>query len=116
MEESILLSVKALLGPDADYDVFDQDIVIFINSAIATLTQLGIGPSEGFEITGEEETWEDFLGEDMRRINSVKTYIFMKVRLAFDPPASSYVLSAYEDSCKEFEWRLNVAVDPGTYT
>ncbi len=116
MEESILLSVKALLGPDADYDVFDQDIVIFINSAIATLTQLGIGPSEGFEITGEEETWEDFLGGDMRRINSVKTYIFMKVRLAFDPPASSYVLSAYEDSCKEFEWRLNVAVDPGTYT
>lgn len=116
MEESILLSVKALLGPDADYDVFDQDIVIFINSTIATLTQLGIGPSEGFEITGEEETWEDFLGGDMRRINSVKTYIFMKVRLAFDPPASSYVLSAYEDSCKEFEWRLNVAVDPGTYT
>lgn len=116
MEESILLSVKALLGPDADYDVFDQDIVIFINSAIATLTQLGIGPSEGFEITGEEETWEDFLGGDMRRINSVKTYIFMKVRMAFDPPASSYVLSAYEDSCKEFEWRLNVAVDPGTYT
>lgn len=116
MEESILLSVKALLGPDADYDVFDQDIVIFINSAIATLTQLGIGPSEGFEITGEEETWEDFLGDDMRRINSVKTYIFMKVRLAFDPPASSYVLSAYEDSCKEFEWRLNVAADPGTYT
>lgn len=116
MEESILLSVKALLGPDADYDVFDQDIVIFINSAIATLTQLGIGPSEGFEITGEEETWEDFLGGDMQRINSVKTYIFMKVRLAFDPPASSYVLSAYEDSCKEFEWRLNVAVDPGTYT
>lgn len=116
MEESILLSVKALLGPDADYDVFDQDIVVFINSAIATLTQLGIGPSEGFEITGEEETWEDFLGGDMRRINSVKTYIFMKVRLAFDPPASSYVLSAYEDSCKEFEWRLNVAVDPGTYT
>lgn len=115
MEESILLSVKALLGPDADYDVFDQDIVIFINSAIATLTQLGIGSSEGFEITGEDETWEDFLGEDMRRINSVKTYIFMKVRLAFDPPASSYVLSAYEDSCKEFEWRLNVAVDPGTY-
>lgn len=116
MEESILLSVKALLGPDADYDVFDQDIVIFINSAIATLTQLGIGPSEGFEITGEDETWEDFLGEDMRRINSVKIYVFMKVRLAFDPPASSYVLSAYEDSCKEFEWRLNVAVDPGTYT
>lgn len=115
MEESILLSVKALLGADADYDVFDRDIVIFINSTIATLTQLGIGPSDGFEITGEEETWEDFLGEDMRRINSVKTYIFMKVRLAFDPPASSYVLSAYEDSCKEFEWRLNVAVDPGTY-
>ena len=116
MEDSILLSIKALLGPDADYQVFDQDIIIFINSALATLCQLGVGPSEGFEITGDSETWDDYLGEDFRRLNSVKTYIYMKVRLAFDPPTSSSVLDAYEESCKEFEWRLNVAVDPGKYT
>lgn len=115
MEESILISIKALLGPDADYEVFDQDIVIFINSAIATLTQLGVGPSEGFEITGSDETWSDYLGDDMRRINQVKTYLYMKVKMAFDPPSSSFVQSAFEKSCEEFEWRLNVAVDPGKY-
>ena len=114
MEQSILKSIKALLGPDADYDPFDQDIIIFINAAISTLTQLGIGPSGGFRITGTRETWNDFIGSSVD-LESVKEYIYMKVRIAFDPPTSSFVLSAYQDTCKELEWRLNVAVDPGNY-
>lgn len=111
---SILSSIKSLLGPDSDYDVFDQDIIVFINSAIATLTQLGVGPSDGFRITGNSETWGDFLGDSLD-LESVKSYIYMKVKIAFDPPSSSSVLSAYQEACKEFEWRLNVAVDPGNY-
>lgn len=114
MEQSIFRSIKALLGPDADYDVFDQDILIFINSALATLTQIGIGPDSGFRITGENETWNDLLG-DSQDLDSVKQYVFLKVKIAFDPPANSSVLSAYQEACKEFEWRLNVAVDPKKY-
>jgi hypothetical protein len=115
MEDSIFKTIKGLLGPDADYNEFDQDIIVFINSAIATLTQLGIGPDSGFRITGENETWQDFLG-DATDLDSVKSYIYMKVRIAFDPPTSSFVMSAYEEACKEYEWRLNVAVDPKKYT
>lgn len=111
MEESILNSIKALLGPDSDYDVFDPDLIIFINGAISTLTQLGIGPSEGFRITGEDETWNDFLG-DAKDIESVKTYIYLSVRLVFDPPSNSFVVSAFEKRLEELAWRLNVAVDP----
>lgn len=111
VEESIFKSIKSLLGPDADYEVFDSDILIFINGAIATLTQLGIGPSGGFRITGESETWSDLVG-DYDDLDSVKTYIYLKVKLVFDPPASSSVMSAYQETCKELEWRLNVAVDP----
>lgn len=112
MEDSILRSIKGLLGPDDDYDVFDQDIIILINAAFSTLTQLGLGPVGGFRITGYDETWQDFLG-DASDLESVKTYIYMKVKMAFDPPTSSFVLSAYQEACKEYEWRLNVAVDPG---
>lgn len=111
MDESIFNTIKSLLGPDADYDVFDTDIMIFINAAFSTLTQLGLGPSEGFFITGESEKWSDFLS-DAKDLESVKAYIFMKTKLAFDPPSSSFALSAYQDACKEYEWRLNVAVDP----
>ena len=115
MDQSIFNSIKALLGPDADYDAFDQDIMIFINSALATLTQLGIGPDDGFRITGPNETWNDLLG-DSKDLDSVKQYIYMKVKMAFDPPANSFVMTAYEEACKEFEWRLNVAVDPKKYS
>ena len=112
MEESIFESIKALLGPDASYDVFDQEILIHINTAIATLTQLGVGPSTGFVVTGPDETWKGFIGTDKTELNMAKTYIYMKVKIAFDPPTNSSVLSAYQEACKEYEWRLNVAVDP----
>lgn len=114
VEASILRTIKGLLGPDDDYDVFDQDIIVFINSAIATLTQVGIGPSEGFRITGPNETWDDLV-EGAEDLESVKEYIYMKVKMAFDPPTSSFVMSAYQDTCNELLWRLNVAVDPGNY-
>lgn len=110
MEDSILMTIKGLLGPDSDYDAFDQDIMVFINSALATLTQLGLGPSTGFRIKGNQETWSDFLG-NANDLDSVKEYIYMRVKIAFDPPASSSVLSAYQETIKELEWRLNVAVD-----
>lgn len=111
MDESILNSIKALLGPDSDYNVFDPDIIIFINGAFSTLTQLGIGPKEGFKITGADETWEDFIG-DVLDLESVKTFVYLKVRILFDPPSSSFVLSAMQRECDELAWRLNVEVDP----
>lgn len=112
MEESIFDSIKALLGPDASYEVFDQDILIHINTALAVLTQLGLGPSEGFMVTGPDETWSDFLGTNDKTLNMARTYVYMKVKMVFDPPVNSSVLSAYQEACKEYEWRLNVAVDP----
>lgn len=114
MEDSILNTIKAMLGPDSSYDVFDTDIMIHINTAFSFLTQLGVGPSNGFKITGDSETWGQFLGEALD-LESVKTYIYLKVKMLFDPPASSFVMKAMEDTCKEIEWRLNVAVDPGEY-
>lgn len=111
MDESIFDSIKALLGPDASYEVFDTDIMIHINTALSVLTQLGIGPADGFMITGPDETWGDFIGDD-KTLNMVKTYVYMKAKIAFDPPVNSSVLSAYQEACKEYEWRLNVAVDP----
>lgn len=114
VEASILRTIKGLLGPDDNYDVFDQDIIVFINSALSTLTQVGIGPTEGFRITGPKETWDDLI-EGAENIESVKEYIYMKVKMAFDPPTSSFVMSAYQDTCNELLWRLNVAVDPGNY-
>lgn len=112
MDESIFNSIKALLGPDASYEVFDQDILIHINTAIAVLTQLGVGPASGFMVIGPDETWSDFIGNDDKTLNMVKTYIYMKVKMAFDPPVNSSVLTAYQEACKEYEWRLNIAVDP----
>lgn len=111
MDESILNSIKKLLGPDSSYEVFDPDIILHINSVFATLNQLGLGPAEGFEITGPDETWADFIG-DVKYLNSVKTYIYIKVRLLFDPPSSSFVLTNLQKTAEELEWRLNVAVDP----
>lgn len=104
---SILDSTKKALGVGFDYDVFDPDIIMHINSAFSTLEQLGIGPDGGFAITDELATWDTFLGNDPR-LNSVKTYVFLKVRYVFDPPATSFVLNAMKEQIQEHEWRLNV--------
>lgn len=115
MEESILNTIKKMLGPDPEYEVFDTDLVVHINTALSTLTQLGVGPAKGFRITGSTETWSDFIGSGVVDLESVKTYIYCKVKMIFDPPSSSFVMKAMQDTCDEIGWRLNVAVDPGEY-
>ena len=108
--ESIPNSIKKLLGIAEDYDHFDSDIIMHINSVFATLTQLGVGPEDGFSIDDESAKWEDFLPEE-RMLHSVKSYMFMKVKLMFDPPLSSAVIECTKEQIKELEWRLQVAVD-----
>ena len=110
MNESILTSIKKMLGITEDYTHFDQDIIIHINTVLMILHQLGVGPKEGFAITDSYETWSDFL-VDSKNIEAVKTYVYLKVRLLFDPPLSSAVTESINKSINELEWRLNVAVD-----
>ena len=107
MEQSILISTKKILGISEDYTVFDLDIITHINSAFSTLTQLGVGPAAGFMIQDDEDVWTDFIVDDLQ-YNSVKSYVFLKVRQLFDPPTTSYLISAVERQITELEWRLNV--------
>lgn len=108
--ESILISIKKLLGLDKEYTCFDNDVIIHINSVLATLTQLGVGPSEGFQITDSSATWNEFISGSTQ-LNAVKTYVYVKVRLIFDPPTSSGTITAFNELAKELEWRLNVAAE-----
>ena len=110
VSESILLSVKKMLGLDKDYDVFDPELIIHINTVFGTLHQLGVGPEDQFRITGDSETWSEFDTEG-EQIDEVKTYVYLRVRLLFDPPSSSFVLSSFKEQLQELEWRLNVKAD-----
>lgn len=110
MSDSILDSIKKMLGIEAEYTHFDTDIIININSVLMILTQLGVGPDAGFIIEDSSKTWADFLGEGIS-VPAVKTYVYLKVKLVFDPPASSYVVDAMERQILELEWRVNVKVD-----
>lgn len=110
MPNSILLTIKKMLGLDAGYEAFDTDIIVHINSALFTLMQIGVGPAEGFIVTGPSETWSDFL-DSHRDLESVKSYVYMRTRLAFDPPQSSSVIKVLEDMCREYEWRNLVQTD-----
>ena len=110
--ESILTSIKKLLGIAEEYEHFDNDIIMHINSVFMILTQLGVGPSKGFVITDSSASWDDFLKEEKEKLQAVKTYMYMKVRLMFDPPTSSAVMESMNRTISELEWRLNVAVDP----
>ena len=113
--ESILTSIKKMLGIDEEYTHFDADIIMHINSVLMILTQLGVGPAEGFMIEDDTSTWVDFMPEaNAAQLHAVKSYIFMKVKLIFDPPLSSAVIESMYRQIAEFEWRLNVAVDPKT--
>lgn len=111
MDESILLSIKKVLALDPDNRDFDTDIILHINSVLAILQQLGIGPDDGFEIVDEYATWQDYLGNDAKHIALVKSYMAAKVRLLFDVPVSSSVMESLTRNCSEFEWRLNVAAE-----
>ena len=109
--ESILKSIKKLLGITADYTAFDTDIIIHINSVFATLTQLGVGPPEGFSIIDDSAEWDDFIPEGSKNLESIKSYVYLKVKLLFDPPASSATISAMNEMIHEYEWRINSAAE-----
>lgn len=110
MSDSILKSVKKNLGLPEDPTPFDSDITLFINGVFSTLEQIGVGPTGGYSITDDSDTWDAFLGADAR-LNSVKTYIYLRVRMLWDPPQTSYLLNALKEQIKELEWRLNVHME-----
>jgi hypothetical protein len=110
--ESILTSIKKLLGIAEEDTNFDQDLIMHINSVFMILTQLGVGPSKGFSIKDENDVWSDFIPEQSP-LEAVKTYVYMKVRLMFDPPLSSAVVDAINRNISELEWRLNVGAENG---
>ena len=112
---SILTSIKQLLGIDVAVTSFDTDIMIHINSAIMVLSQLGIGPEAAYEIDSAEATWSDFLGDD-KSLNAVRTFIYLKVRLIFDPPNSSFVIESINREITELSWRLNLQAVKGEIT
>lgn len=103
---SILNDTKKVLGLEADYDAFDLDILMHINSVFTVLEQLGIGPAGGFAIEDATAEWDAFLAGDPR-LNSVKTFVFLRVRLLFDPPSTSYLITASEKQAEELAWRLS---------
>lgn len=105
--DSILTSVKKLLGIADEYTHFDSDIIMHINTVFSSLTQMGVGPAEGFSITDTYSTWDEFTSENVS-LASVKTYMYLKVRLLFDPPQNSSVMSSMERQASELEWRLNL--------
>lgn len=113
--ESILLSIKKLLGIEPDYTHFDPDLIMHINSVFLILSQMGVGPSSGFLISSADDLWSSFLPDDPQMLAMVKTYMYLKVRLLFDPPLSSSVVTAINEEIKEFEWRLYVAADPARF-
>lgn len=110
MAQSILEDIKKLLNITPEYTVFDQDIKIHINSALATLNQIGVGPEAGFEVVDSTAEWSEFISGTP--LNSVKSYVYARVRLLFDPPATSFGISAIENQIKELEWRLQVVATP----
>jgi hypothetical protein len=107
MEESILKSTKKILGLEADYLAFDPDVITHINAAFSILDQLGVGPEGGFYIQHDAAVWADFVVPP-NQLNLVKTYVYLKVRVLFDPPGTSFLLQSAQDQIREYEWRLNV--------
>ena len=107
---SILTSVKKMLGIAEEYDHFDSDIIMHINSVFAILTQLGVGPKEGFFIEDDTTSWSDFI-QSNSLLNPVKSYMYLKVKLLFYPPISSSVIESTNRLISELEWRINVAAD-----
>lgn len=114
MSDSILTSTKKVLGIEAAYTAFDMDILMHINSVFSTLHQLGIGPDAGFSIVDDADTWTTFLGTDPR-YNAVKTYVYLRVRMLFDPPGTSYLISSLQRQSEELEWRLTAAQENQDY-
>jgi len=108
MENSILTSTKKILGIDAAYTVFDLDVITHINTAFSTLYQLGVGPAAGFAIQDDTLTWDDFIEGDISIVNACKTYVYLRTRLLFDPPPTSFALQSMKEQLREYEWRISV--------
>lgn len=108
--DSILNTIKKLMGITEEYTHFDQDLIIHINSVLMILNQIGVG-KEGFIVRDESDAWGDFI-EDEEKIEGVKTYVFIRTKLVFDPPSSSIVSDSYKKMADELEFRLNLSVDP----
>lgn len=108
--KSILTSVKKSLGISEDYEIFDPDIIIHINSVFMILTQLGIGPEKGFTIKDKTTMWDEYIPDDDNS-EAVKSYMYLKVKLLFDPPLSSIVVESINRMISELEWRLNVVAE-----
>ena len=107
---SILTSVKRLLGIAEDYEHFDTEIILNINSVLTVLNQLGLGPKDGFGIEDKTAAWDSFIGE-RKDLQAIITYVSLKVRLMFDPPQSGFLVESINKLCQEFEWRLNVQAE-----
>lgn len=109
--DSILGTTKKALGLPDEYDVYDLDVIMHINSVFATLHQLGVGPLDAaFVIDSKDNKWSDFFGDE-KNVNSVKSYMYLKVRLAFDPPSTSFAIDAVKEQIKELEWRLTSVME-----
>lgn len=108
--DSILASIKERIGIAEDDDSFDTDIIDLVNSAFADLNDIGVGPSDGFSISDRHANWDDF-SEDVRVLSSVKDFVYLTVKLTFDPPTQTSLLTSMENRLKKLEWRLNVKCD-----
>lgn len=110
--ESILTSIKKLLGIEEEFEQFDPDIIMHINTVFRLLKRMGVGPSKGFRIEDSESTWSEFLDDDIEdSLDDVKTYIYLKVKMIFDPPTNSAHMEAMKETIKELEWTLNFEAD-----
>jgi len=115
VSDSILGSIKKVLNLELDYTPFDADVIMHINSVFSTMNQLGVGPDEGFMIENYDPTWDDLLEGDPR-LNHVKTYVYLRVRLLFDPPSTGYLVEALQKQIEEHEWRLNAQREETKWT
>ena len=108
--ESILISIRDRLGPSETYTHFDGDIISEINTAFAILHQFGVGPPQGFEISDDSATWNEFT-TDIIVQNMAREYVYLSAKLTFDPPENSSLLQSMKQRKDELEWRLNTAVE-----
>ena len=113
--DSILTSIKKLLGITEEYEHFDADLIMHINSVFMVLNQLGVGPENGFSISDDSSIWADFIPENAP-IEAVKTFTYLKVKLLFDPPLNSSVIESMNRQINEYEWRINIAAESGSFT
>ena len=109
--ESILDTIKKMLGIDAEDDSFDGDIITLINPIIYALAQMGIGPSTGFIVVDKNNTWTEYIGSIPFNLEGVKTYIYLKTKLIFDPPTNTTTIDAMTRSAQELEWRMMLEVE-----